>query len=126
MVGLSLVTTWPSLTPQFVYVTCIPLTPFIGEGVERENKSDMLPAFKELGCLSLEHLTLFKEDAPAGGSSGVSSLWSGRREEDFNNSWGPVTAGSKILMRPFVFLLGASMSSDFVFTEGSVITQSCG
>lgn len=35
----------------------------------------MLPAFKELGCLSQEHLTLFKEDVPAGGGRGEPKVY---------------------------------------------------
>ena len=109
MVGLSLVTTWP-LTHASICVCHMHSfdTLLLGRGVERENKSDMLPAFKELGCLSLEHLTLFKEDAIAGGSSGEpkSVVWEERRR--FQQFLGTRDASWKQnLMRPSLhFSLG--------------------
>ena len=86
-----------------------------------------LPAFKELGCLSLEHLTLFKEDAPAGGSSGEpkSVVWEERRFQQFlgtRDASRQLHLEAKFDETVSAFLFGASMSPDFVFTEGSVLT----
>ena len=129
MVGLSLVTTW-LLTHASIRVCHLHSfdTLLLGRGVEREKESDTLPAFKELGCLSLEHLTLFKEDAPAGGSSGEpkSVVWEERRR--FQQFLGTRDASRRLHLEAkfdetvSAFLFGASMSPDFVFTEGSVLT----
>lgn len=81
----------------------------------------MLPAFKELGCLSQEHLTLRRMYLLVGaGVSPKSMVWKERKR--FQQFLGQLRLEAKFDETISVFLFGASMSPNFMFTEGSALT----
>ena len=88
----------------------------------------MPSAFKELGCLSQEHLILFKEDALLVGAVVSLKCWVWEERKRFQHFLGTRDASRQLYLEAkfdetiSVFLFGASMSPNFIFTEGSAFT----